>query len=395
MEKYDKAPTTPSVGDGIWMNRFFGLVDFVKTYSWFDERSDFYKSLAANLGKITGADIVNIRLLTPSQDSFVLYAYHGDIGAEVNREYSVLSANIGRMPHLIETGEPIVFDFAHPASDDVEWDRGNDDGFSCSVTIALSGVQGIVGTADLLFRDAQDWNEPDIAWFRGLGEFVGATIGNALLSDNMFGLRIAEERRNLSSEIHDNVAQSVSVIALEADNAFDSLAHKDTVTLEHNLDLIKRAADELDTAIRGELANLKSGPNLDENPSMAQLEQIVATLCSQWGLECEIIADDASRETIIPKRIMVQLTRVVHEALINVIRHAQASKAVVSYNITDAGLSLSVEDNGCGFDVSAVSPTHLGLRIMRERLESVGASLDIDSSAQNGTCIGITVPYLV
>lgn len=383
------------IDNKVWHKRFFDLITLVKSYSWFEEREDFYENLAANLAAITEADSVNIRLLTPSQDSFVLYAHHGDIEAVTNKEYGILSVSVGRMPHLIETGEPIIFDFAHPTNDDIEWNRGKNDGFSCSVTIALPGVQGIVGAADLLFHEERTWNESDIAWFRGLGEFVGATIGNALLSDNMFGLRVAEERRNLSSEIHDNVAQSVSVVSLEAENALDSLAHKDLDTLERNLDLIKRAADELDTAIRGELASLKSGPGSDGDSSMAQLEQVIDTLCSQWGLDCEVIACDDARATVIPTRIMMQLTRVVHEALINVIRHAKATKAIVRYEITDAGLMLSIEDDGCGFNVSEVSPTHLGLRIMRERIESIGSTLDIASSAKSGTRIDITVPCLV
>lgn len=384
-----------SFNDDIWRKRFFNLVDFVRTYSWFDDREDFYENLASNLKRFSGADSVNIRLLSPSRDSFVLYAYHGDVETVVNKEYGVLSANAGRMPRLIETGEPIVFDFANPASDDVDWQRGVDDGFSCAVIIALPGVQGIVGAADLLFHDAKQWSESDIAWFRGLGEFVGATIGNALLSDDMFGLRIAEERQNLSNEIHDNVAQSLSVITLEVDNALDSLAHRDSETLRYNLDLIKRASDELDTTIRGELANLKAGLDSPDDPSLGQLDQVIDVLCNQWELDYEIVADEKTRGTVVPSRIMVQLTRVVHEALVNVIRHAQASKVVVTYRVSDSGLALTICDDGRGFDIGCVSPFHLGLRIMRERIGSVGGMFEVVSQPGYGTQVNVNIPYLV
>ena len=92
---------------------------------------------------------------------------------------------------------------------------------------------------------------------------------------------------------------------------------------------------------------------------------------------------------------MIQLTRVVNEALVNVVRHAQASKVKVSYRVDDEGLSLSVEDDGCGFDPSDIPPAHLGLRIMRDRLGTIGGSMDVDSGAGRGTDISIEIPRLV
>lgn len=378
-----------------WRRRFFDLVELVKSYSWFDERADFYQSLAAKLKEITGADSVNIRLLTPTQDSFVLYAYHGDVESAVNRQFGVLSANAGRMPHLIETGEPIVFNFANPTTNDIDWERGVDDGFSCAVIVALPGVQGIVGAADFLFHDQREWGQQEIDWLQSLGEFVGATIGNALLTDNMMSLRVADERRSLSSEIHDNVAQSASVISLEIESALDSLAHGDTDAALRNLDLIKRASSELDTSIHGELENLNTDISPNEDSSLEQVEQTISSFCDNWGLTLDMSCDERSRDVVIPKRIMVQLTRVLNEALVNVVRHARASKVSACFQANDAGLAIAIEDDGRGFDPSSVGSSHLGLRIMRERLESIDSTLEIDAKLGAGTRLDIVIPYLV
>lgn len=378
-----------------WRSRYFDLVEFVQSFSWFDEREEFYESLAANLGKMTGADNVNIRLLSYDQDAFVLYASHGDVEPSVNREYDILSASAGRMPDLIETGKPILFDFENPTNDDIDWKRGVEDGYACSATIALTGPRGIVGAVDFLFHKPRVWTDEDISWLTSLGEFVGAVIDNALLSDNMFSLRVANERRSLSNEIHDNMAQAVSVISLEADNALDSLAHHDDDMLERNLSLIKRASDEIELIVRSELLNLSNGFGTAEEASMESLDRMVEAFCGQWGIEYELVRDDRSRTAVIPKLVMIQLTRVVNEALVNVVRHAQASKVKVSYRVDDEGLSLSVEDDGCGFDPSDIPPAHLGLRIMRDRLGTIGGSMDVDSGAGRGTDISIEIPRLV
>ena len=92
---------------------------------------------------------------------------------------------------------------------------------------------------------------------------------------------------------------------------------------------------------------------------------------------------------------MTQLIRVVNEALVNVMRHAKAGAVKVGYTLQDGGLRISIEDDGVGFDPGSVGSEHLGLRIMRERLSAIGASLEVKSAPGNGTCLDIAVPFLV
>lgn len=381
--------------EALWRKRFVDLVDLTRSFSWFDERDDFYESIAAGLKRISGADHVNIRLLTPAQDSFILYAHHGDVAATANREYSTLSATAGRMPRLIETGEPFVFDFAHPQSDDVEWDRGVRDGYACAAIVALSGPQGLLGALEFLYRDARNWSDDDLSWLGELGRFAGAIVGNALLTDNMLSLRIADERRNLATEIHDNVAQSANLISIEAESAIDSLKHHDIDTLERNLDLIRRASIDVEKSLRGEMDNLRADvAEGRDGSSLDMIEQMARGFCAQWGLGYEVDSDDASRSTVVAARVMTQLTRAVNEALVNIVRHAHASRVALGCHVSGDRLSISIEDDGCGFAVDDVPPSHFGMRIMRERLDSVGATMHIESSVGNGTRVLFDVPYL-
>ena len=103
--------------------------------------------------------------------------------------------------------------------------------------------------------------------------------------------------------------------------------------------------------------------------------------------------EDAA-QTVVANRVLSQLTRAVNEALTNVVRHAGATKVTFSYEVVNGRLSLQIADDGCGFSLENVPPSHMGLRIMRERLESVGAQLNIDSVPEKGTRVSIDVPYL-
>jgi len=86
-----------------------------------------------------------------------------------------------------------------------------------------------------------------------------------------------------------------------------------------------------------------------------------------------------------------QLALGVREAITNALRHAQASQLVVSLSVNGGEMTVSLRDNGCGFD-AAVAPTHgNGLRNLRTRLERLGGHCDIQSTPGAGTRVEFRV----
>jgi signal transduction histidine kinase len=83
--------------------------------------------------------------------------------------------------------------------------------------------------------------------------------------------------------------------------------------------------------------------------------------------------------------------RIAQEALNNVAKYAHARNIGITLAAGGRGVTLSIADDGAGFDVSRVPDTSYGLRIMRERAEAVGARLAIDSAPGHGTRITVTV----
>jgi len=102
---------------------------------------------------------------------------------------------------------------------------------------------------------------------------------------------------------------------------------------------------------------------------------------------------------VLDKDIQRTLLRVAQEALTNAQNHAQARRVVLTLTNTREAVVLGVEDDGVGFDVGEVldrapAQGRYGLVGMRERAESIGGSLDVDSEPRRGTRIELTVPLL-
>ena len=86
----------------------------------------------------------------------------------------------------------------------------------------------------------------------------------------------------------------------------------------------------------------------------------------------------------------VVLYRVVQEALNNISKHAEADHVEIRVECDSTGVKLTVEDDGVGFDPASVPPDHLGLNIMKERAETIGAAFSVESEIDTGTRIQLT-----
>jgi signal transduction histidine kinase len=94
-------------------------------------------------------------------------------------------------------------------------------------------------------------------------------------------------------------------------------------------------------------------------------------------------------DSSLPAEIQVALYRIAQEALNNVAKHAAATEASVRLNCEPGRVALTIQDDGRGFDASEALPDQLGLRIMRERAETIGATLEISSDPGQGTQVRV------
>ena len=109
---------------------------------------------------------------------------------------------------------------------------------------------------------------------------------------------------------------------------------------------------------------------------------------------CEV----SGEERRLPPRLETSLFRLAQEAIANVVRHAEATNVVLMFTFGDAGVELTIEDDGRGFDpptfrTATGDGRGLGLLGMRERVELWGGAFEVDSAPGQGTRIHVTVPY--
>ncbi|HKI52702.1 MAG TPA: ATP-binding protein, partial [Anaerolineales bacterium] len=141
---------------------------------------------------------------------------------------------------------------------------------------------------------------------------------------------------------------------------------------------------------RGALAEMRT-LLLELRPAaltQARLNDLIKQLCEAFiGRSRLPITLTIEGERDLPPEVQVACYRIAQESLNNVFKYARATQVNVGLFLSSFGLRFEVCDNGIGFDMSTNKPTSLGMRIMRERTEAIGADLHISSTLGSGTCV--------
>lgn len=201
-----------------------------------------------------------------------------------------------------------------------------------------------------------------------------------------------EERKRIARELHDGIGQSLTTLFVGMHTVAQA------ATLEEAQQQAKRmatvAAATLDE-VRRMSQNLRPAV-LDDLGLHAALERFLANYTSLHGIEVDLLAPDLARSRL-DSAIETSLYRVVQEALTNVARHAQARSVNIVLTRDARSIQAIIEDDGKGFDPAEVpgpeqGGSHMGLTGMGERVQLLGGTIKIESSAGNGTTIYIQIP---
>ena len=156
---------------------------------------------------------------------------------------------------------------------------------------------------------------------------------------------------------------------------------------------IDRTARDAYAVVREEMLGLRDGPRPGED-LIPHLEGCLDRFQRQWGIAAvlEGTGDDRMLPVSVTPAAKIQLLRILQEVLTNVRRHAEATRVRLAMADKDGWLSVTIEDDGRGFDPQQVGSGHLGLGIMRERAASVGGRLSVTSQPGQGTHIEVQLP---
>ena len=206
-------------------------------------------------------------------------------------------------------------------------------------------------------------------------QFLTAARGQALL----------EERQRISRELHDSVSQALYGIALGSRTA-RTLLDRDlgaVEPLEYVLSLSEAGLAEMRALI------FELRPEALESEGLnSALEKQAAALRARHGIS---VRTSLGEEPALPPETKEALYRIAQEALQNTVKHAGAANVNLGVGRANGSVTLDVSDDGSGFDPAGDFPGHLGLRSMRERAESFGGTLQIESAPGEGTRIRVRI----
>lgn len=217
-------------------------------------------------------------------------------------------------------------------------------------------------------------------------------IDNAHLHAQVADLAVAQERVRIAHEMHDGLAQVLGYVNTKVQAADAYLKRGKTEEASTQLRELANAAREAYTDVRESIVDLRTMPG--PNRSFADvLQEYLERWQEMSGIKVAMTLD---RDLKLKPAVELQLVRVVQESLTNVRKHAKASTASVDIRRDGAKAVATIADDGVGFNLLARTRgefPRFGLTTMRERAESVGGSLTIDSTPGQGTTVRFELPF--
>lgn len=337
---------------------------------------------ADRLRRAARSDAVIIRCLDPRRERMVLLASQGLPPGMMDAERCLAKGDC----HC-GAPEPVARVIRiEPATD--YGTHCHKAGFCAVIAVALRLHGDTVGEIDLLYRDTPQLLPADRDLLDSLAAHLSTAIERLRAAALQREAAIAEERAMLARELHDSIAQGLAFTKIQVQLLRQAqLAGRDEEAAKL-LDEVELGIKESTADVRALLLHFRT--RTDGDDLVPALQQTLHKFRLQSGLEAEL--DVRGHGAPLPADQQVQLLHVVQEALSNVRKHAGARgvKLVVEQQ---PQFSIEVKDDGRGFDVAAGAPddSHVGLRIMRERAERVGAVVDIESQPGAGTRVRVAL----
>jgi two-component system nitrate/nitrite sensor histidine kinase NarX len=260
-------------------------------------------------------------------------------------------------------------------------------GYTTLVSVPLGLHQRVLGEVDLFYRGEPQLSDEE----RGLFEALASHLAGAMESLRAAALdresAVAGERQLLAQELHDSIAQSLAFLKIQMQLLRDAMAKGDQAAIATSMGELDAGVRESYSDVRELLLHFRVRTQTEDiEPA---LRETLSKFEHQTGLRTHL--NIQSQGLPLPADLQIQVLHIVQEALSNVRKHARASQVWVEVQ-TQPEWRVRVRDDGRGFDVAAGPPdgTHVGLNIMRERAQRIGATVRLQSTTE-GTVVELSL----
>ncbi len=232
----------------------------------------------------------------------------------------------------------------------------------------------------------------EVETLSSLANQAAIAIENARLQARLRELAVVAERERIAREMHDGLAQVLGYVNTKSQAIEELLLAGRTDEARGLLAELAAAARSIYVDVREAILGLRS-PVVPGVGLVAAVEDYSARFAEASKIAIRVDAPSAARRLDLAPDVEAQVFRIVQEALTNVRKHSGAGRAEVVFSVHDGTLEVVITDDGHGIEAppSAADRPRYGLRAMRERADSIGATVDWTSPPDGGYRVHLAV----
>ncbi len=203
-----------------------------------------------------------------------------------------------------------------------------------------------------------------------------------------------KERARLARELHDGIGQVLGYVGMQTQSALKWIHDGEDERAESLLRRIVEVAKDAHADVRESILSLKTGSGRQWSVIPA-LKEYIDKFQANYGIRTELALSAGIEEHTFDSGTGIHLLRAIQEALTNARKHSGAHTLKVCLELDGNNAQITITDDGHGFDASHLgrgNSGHFGLLFMRERMEQIGGSLQIESTGGSGTVLKLNVP---
>ena len=260
------------------------------------------------------------------------------------------------------------------------------DGLRYHASIPLYAHGKKLGVLNAASTDWRQLSSDDLQLLHTIGDMLSIAVERARLFERSTQVGAVEERNRLAREIHDTLAQGLTAVSLQLESA-DALLETegDPVRIRQMVQqALALTRANLEEARRSVL-DLRAAPLAGRT-----LVEALVLLAETAVLPVDLLVTGGNQP--LPPRIETGLYRIAQEAITNACRHAQANQITMTLVATPQAITLTIEDDGRGFDLDDVSTNRFGLVGLNERVKLLNGRLQLQSSPGEGTRLKAEIP---
>jgi signal transduction histidine kinase len=360
-----------------------------------------------NVLNVMNGTVGGIMLLDEPNQTLSYRVYHGlsDKYAEEMR----LKLGEGIAGKVAQSGRSVLLEDISSEPNAARLDLISSEGLRAFLSVPLRAKDNVLGVMNVASHAPHRFTKEDVHLLHSIGDQLGTAIEQAVLNERLRRARerlrklarqnlVAEEeeRRRIARELHDETSQSLSGIALQLEALIEMSAKSGNQDAQFIAGLKK--VQSLTVQVHKEVSRVISNLHptvLDTLGLVAAVRQHVKN--SLQPLNINVTVEVKGTEMRFPPDVETALFRVVQGAIGNIIKHSKAKNASIVLVYQPDEFSLSIRDDGQGFDVSKLTDVEesgrgRGLFSMRERIGFLGGTSGVESKMGAGTTVWAKIP---